>query len=414
MDINSIYNLSLSCDNFDLNKLEKNKSYLYQYNKDKYCNIEKVVNDISQYHIKRNNKTNTDPIIEFSVIGSSNTFTNVYDKPYYNKHNIKLYPVFSIVTNFDDNACQLILTNVDNDTFKYKEFETQTDISVVSLAKYQNISFNSSVYHGYNNLLNKNCSELSQTCLLINIWNTIETDIPYFLSDNNYNYNNITINIDKYSYKSIINEYNGGNVTDFFDDLLYQHICHFKPENKINTSLYKIMFNDKNNITTEEINQSISYNDSMWNNTFYYNMFPEWMCNWFITEFDNIREGKPDMRIDDIKNIHSNFICFFPHIFKEILYFYSISKCRLHIYDGQICNLNNKSIINKTPDDTTNKLIIIMCLKTSNFNDGYILVNSNKYNLKPGYILAVHCKHDISYHNINDDDICMTIHTKLD
>ena len=412
MDINSITNLLLSSDNVDLNKLEKNKSYLYQYNKDKYCNIEQIVNAISQYHIKHHDGINPDPIVEFSVIGSNNTFTNVYDKPYYNIQNTKVFPVFSIITNFDDNACQLVLTNVDNDTYKYKDFDTQTDISVVSLAKYQNIAFNSNLYHGYNNLLNKSCSELSQTCLLINIWNNIKTDIPYFLPDNNCNYNDISINIDTSSCKPTINEYNG-NVTEFFDDLLYQHVCDFKPENKINTSLYKIIFNDKSNIVKEEIEQSVSYNDSRWNNTFCYNMFPTWMCNWFITEFDNIREGKQDMLIDDIKTIHSNFTSFFPHIFQEILYFYSISKCSVHIYDGQICKLNDKSIINKTTDTNTNDLIIIICIKTSNLNNGYVLVNSNKYQMKDGYILAVHSKHDISYHNISGDEICMRIRVKI-
>ena len=100
MDINSITNLLLSSDNVDLNKLEKNKSYLYQYNKDKYCNIEQIVNDISQYHIKHHDGINPDPIVEFSVIGSNNTFTNVYDKPYYNIQNTKVFPVFSIITNF--------------------------------------------------------------------------------------------------------------------------------------------------------------------------------------------------------------------------------------------------------------------------------------------------------------------------
>jgi len=415
MSTKSIYTLSLSNDNYEIDKLEKNKSYRYQYKKDKYCNLEQIVNFISHYHINHNTDTiKPEPIIEFSIIGSSNIFTNIYDKSYYNKNNIKLYPEFSIIINFDDNECQLILTNVDNDAYKFKEFDTQTDITLITLTKYQNITFNSRLYHGYNNLLNKDCSVLSQKCLLINIWNTIETDIPYFLPDNNYNYNNITINNDKFSYTYTTNQYND-NVTDFFDNLLYQQICHFKPDNKINTPLYKITFNDKNGIVEKEINQTISFNDPIWNNTFIsYNMFPEWMCQWFIKEFDNIRQEKQNVLIDNIKNIHSIFTCFFPHMFQTVIYFYSIPKCHLHIYDGNISKLNDKSIVNTPCNDTTsNKLIMIICLKTSNLNNGYISINSNKYNLKTGCMLAVHCKHDISFHNVNNDDICIIIHTKI-
>lgn len=416
MDTYDIYNLSLSNDNFNFNKLEKNKSYLYQPNKtDKYSSVEQIVNYISHYHIKKRNKDlNNDPIIEFSVIGSSNRFTNIYDKSYYNDNNIKLYPEFSIITNFDDNECQLILTNVDNDTYKFKEFDTQTEVNLITLSKYQNIAFNSSLYHGLNNLLNDNCSVLSQNCLLINIWNTRKSDIPYFLPDNNYNYNNITINNDKYSYTSTTKLCND-NITDFFDYLLYQHICHFKPDSKINTSLYKITFNN-NGVVEKGITHKPSHNNPMWNNTFIcYNMFPEWMCKWFVKEFDNIRKEKQDMLIDNISNIHSNFTCFFPYIFKEVLYFYSVPKCNVHVYDVNITKLKDKSSID-TPNnnDDTSNLIILICLKTSNLNNGYIAVNTNKYNLKTGYMLAIHCKNDISFHNVTDDDICMKIHVKID
>ena len=80
-------------------------------------NIEKCVYDISLFHMDNNNIDFNKSLhnIEFSIENPDNTF-----KIHYNRKN-KKYPLLSIITFLEDNSNPIIFTDIDLESYKYKE-----------------------------------------------------------------------------------------------------------------------------------------------------------------------------------------------------------------------------------------------------------------------------------------------------
>ena len=84
-------NIDIELTNIDIELTNiGNTSYKLNLNKNTYSELEHFVNQITQYHISRLAIINMKKCIEFSVVsGNNNDFNTVYDKQYYDKHNIK-------------------------------------------------------------------------------------------------------------------------------------------------------------------------------------------------------------------------------------------------------------------------------------------------------------------------------------
>jgi hypothetical protein len=170
---------------------QNKKTHLLDLSKDTYCLLEKFVYDTAQFHFKRLNidVTTNNYYIEFWCKNKFDTHALHVDCDEYQKNaNFKYsYPLLSCVTYFNDNACPTIITNVDLEAYKYKNFETQ-DALFFSLPRCnKQITFNGSFYHG-SSLFTENDTEDSRYIIAINLWDKKPYNVDY--------YNNSNINID--------------------------------------------------------------------------------------------------------------------------------------------------------------------------------------------------------------------------
>ena len=161
----------------------KMPTYLLYLSKQKYTLFEKFVYDIAVFHFNRlklDINTN-DYYVEFWCKNKYNThILHVDCDEYQKKKNLKyIHPLLSCVTYLNDNQCPTIITNVDIERYKYKEFDSETEI-FLSMPKYnKQITFDGKYFHG-STLLSENNNEDSRYIIAINLWNTMPTNVEYY------------------------------------------------------------------------------------------------------------------------------------------------------------------------------------------------------------------------------------------
>jgi hypothetical protein len=145
----------------------------YRLNPESTCldTLEQYVSQITAFHSSRMNLSyNKMSCIEFSIITPTvNQCNIIYDKPNYEKTNKKNSPVCSIITNLGDCTCPLLLTDINHQQYKYKQFTDQSHNKLIFLKKYMHLVFDSSKYHGFVDILNNVNVDTSQCYLLINL-----------------------------------------------------------------------------------------------------------------------------------------------------------------------------------------------------------------------------------------------------
>lgn len=204
---------------------------LLDLSKSEYSLFEKVVYDSAFFHFKRLNIDikNNDYFIEFWCKNKFDTHKLHVDcDEYLKKTQLEyVYPILSCITYFNDNLNPTIITNVDLEKYKYKDFETQKELFLSMPTCNKQITFDGHFYHG-STILSENHKQEKRYIIAINLWNTKPTNIDYYIPDTDnkqlflkeenlvtidtYENNIQTINV----CKKIIN-YN------FFDDILYSN-----------------------------------------------------------------------------------------------------------------------------------------------------------------------------------------------
>jgi hypothetical protein len=142
----------------------------------------------------------------------------------------------SCVTYFNENPSPTIITNIDLDSYKYKDFENQTTIFLSMPKCNKQITFNGKYFHGSTHIMSMKNDE--RPIIAINLWNKKPTNVDYYINPSEFKHTNnfkkedqiftmekqeekiTTINVTK----SVINY-------DFFEELLYNNdnntdLCH--------------------------------------------------------------------------------------------------------------------------------------------------------------------------------------------
>lgn len=217
--------------------------------------LEQYVSQITAFHSSRLNlPMDKSMCIEFSIITPTvNRCNIIYDKPNYEKTNKKNSPVCSIITNLGDCTCPLLLTDINNQQYKYKQFTDQSHNKLIFLKKYMHLVFDSSKYHGFVDILNDVNVDATQPYLLINLWSYPLDNIPYYSSANDATDCVVHMNF------TDINEPIASQLVDasclnyeFFDQLLYNSECRLDDGlitaiNNVKTnSIHRIILHIKN------------------------------------------------------------------------------------------------------------------------------------------------------------------------
>ena len=215
-----------------------NTKYLLDLTKNKYNLIEKTVYDIAKFHstiLEGDNPENY--FIEFICKSSIDTRINTHqilvDCDKCSNKEEPHTPILSCITYLNDvSNYPTIITNIDNDSYKFKKFEDQTDI-VLSLPKAnKQITFNGKYFHGSTTLTEK--QDINDCYMIaINLWNIRPNKIPYYNIDNHSTINeNMTFEKNKTIVEIIPKDTIGSIPVDndvinykLFNNILYMNTC---------------------------------------------------------------------------------------------------------------------------------------------------------------------------------------------
>jgi len=162
-----------------------NTSYRLNTQVSDYDPLEQYVSQIAKFHSSRlnlsNNKTSC---VEFSIVTPTvNQCNIVYDHHNYEKINKKNSPIFSIIVSLSDYTYQFLLTDINHQQYKYKQFD-QSQNKLFLFKKHMHLVFDSSKYHGFIDALSHDNIDTSNPYLLINLWSYPLDNIPYYSSQN--------------------------------------------------------------------------------------------------------------------------------------------------------------------------------------------------------------------------------------
>ena len=162
--------------------------HLLDLTKSQYTLTEKYVYDTAMFHLKRMN-----------IHDIENHYIEFWCKPKFETHclhvdcdenlkktNVYKYPLLSCVTYLCDNLeCPTIITNVDLDCYKYKEFEKQTEIVLSIPTCNKQITFDGHFYHG-STTLSDGHDDKDRYIIAVNLWDTKPDNIDYYIPDDKH------------------------------------------------------------------------------------------------------------------------------------------------------------------------------------------------------------------------------------
>jgi hypothetical protein len=396
--------------------------------------LEQYVSQIAKFHSSRLNlSTEKSLCIEFSLITNNINHCNiVYDKPNYDKTNKKNSPVFSVITNLGNGTCPLLLTDINHQQYKYKNFNEQEQNKLLFLNKYTHLVFDSSKYHGFANIFNELDDGASEPYLLINVWSYPLDNIPYYSSSGT------TTQILPISFTNINEAKHTQSVDasclnyDFFERVLYGNIFVFNDQfvtniqNARTPSVYRINLQIKKSSVCDTICASdptcvYDYkNDKRFIQRFVCpNVFPDWICEWFTREVTTLY-NKTDISgnildISVIPNISHFIFANISYIMDKIIGFYCLGKGSVDI---QYIKFIKYKVFRdeKLNDNFDEKSLLRICICISNNKtDGHIVFDDNiSVNMSLGSML-VHLN-NINYRRtpvIQGEEICIIMGVNL-
>ena len=226
-----IWKINHSYENDIINCINtQNNTSLLDLSKDFYSLIEKFVYDTAIFHFKRLNIKNIDNyFIEFWSKTKFDTHLLHLDCDEYNKKtNMQYnYPLLSCVTYLNDNSSPTIITNIDLEKYKYKEFENQTELFLSIPKINKQITFDGKYFHG-STLLDDNITPENRYIIAINLWDIKPNNVNYYINNNNaqglFDKNEQIIFIDStINNTQIINVCNNVINYNLFEDILYNN-----------------------------------------------------------------------------------------------------------------------------------------------------------------------------------------------
>lgn len=296
-----------------------NSTKLLDLTKKTYTAYEKFIYDSALFHFSRLNiKITENHYVEFWCKSEFETYKLHVDCDEYEKrvNNNYIYPLLSCVSYFNYNDSPTIITNIDLENYKYKEFETQSELFFSIPKCNKQITFNGSKYHGSCKLSEALKEKEYRYIIAINLWDRKPVNVDYYIPENNESYFKDESIVDIIS---IIDEIQTINVCkniinySLFENMLYSNKSDtfyiFKDliDNEINKngkySSFKIVLDltiEKTNIELKlknkygNIIEDINQLNAVENNTIKYNRFlqrfifkqiytPE-MCSYIINE----------------------------------------------------------------------------------------------------------------------------------
>jgi len=227
-DENTNMYLSAMC-NECISSINVFQAYILNKNSKNIDFIEKIVYDLSKFHLDSLNKDIQDEniTIEFWFKANITYKRDIHidgDDNGIIHRGFSSSPLCSILVYLNDNENPTLLTNIDNESYKYKNI-TNKELYFIFPKKLKSIIFDGSYYHSEIEIFDK-CDNIDRNILVIDIW---EDYVPLFLDNYKSKYSTpeitdgsiITIVPDHIVNKIPITNYNLDD--NFFLELLYKN-----------------------------------------------------------------------------------------------------------------------------------------------------------------------------------------------
>jgi hypothetical protein len=336
---------------------------LLDLTKSNYTLIEKYVYDIAMFHFARLKIHDIENhAIQFWCKSKFQTHTLHVDcDEILKRKGSYIYPLLSCVTYLNDvSSCPTIITNVDMDCYKYKEFETQTELILSLPVRNKQITFDGHFFHGSTTLFDSQDIQ-ERYIIAINFWKTKPLMVEYYSVNNEINCND-----------KVILKREDPLITLRKDDtkICYIHLC----DDIINYNLFNDILYNKKTDTCYRFNPSIQINYSQCHNTFKFVLDHTIKAEMTHTKLKN----KYGIIMDDIReilnpNINLKYNMFlqrfsFPKIYSHDICTYIINECEKYakLNGGWMTNRHNDYPTTDLPVDKIPAIfgIILETLKT--------------------------------------------------
>ena len=155
-----------------------NKSFILNHSKFSFDVIEKYVYDIAHFHLRRmNTDFTTNVTIEFSFSLNTNTIHITGDHHSNKEKRISKKPILTTMTYITDSKSPLLITNIDEDAYKFKNLEDK-NMCIFFPKRMKHVSFDGGKYYHNKNIFNM---DNIGRVLYINLWvDYCPKNIPYY------------------------------------------------------------------------------------------------------------------------------------------------------------------------------------------------------------------------------------------
>ena len=298
--------------------------YLLDLTKNKYTILEKFIYDTAMFHLNRLQIGDFDDYyIEFwckSRVDNNKDNNNPYiecDPELKKTHNF-YFPLLSCVTYFtDNNSIPSLISNIDLETYKYKQFEKQHSI-LLSLPRInKQIAFDGRFYHGNVALIEPDETTELYT-MSMNIWDKKPRNMNYYIPK----YESIALNRE-----DVTTTFSIGNAT-----------CNVKvSEDIINYKFFNSLLYDKCNDACYKFGELVTkYIDDSQNSSFVFEVDKSIKQNAHV---DKLKTAYGDI-VDDFNAITNETIELkynrflqrfqFENVYSQDICKYIINECEVH------------------------------------------------------------------------------------
>ena len=189
----SVYDISFNNENTSLylsimsnectSSIKSFQSYILNKKSENIDFIEKIVYDLSKFHLDNMNKDirNENITIEFWFKANITYGKEIHidgDVNGIHHRGFSCSPLCSILVYLNDNENPTLLTNIDNESYKYKKI-TNKELFIIFPKKLKSIIFDRSYYHSEIDIFD-NRDTIDRNVLVIDIW---EDYIPLFIEN---------------------------------------------------------------------------------------------------------------------------------------------------------------------------------------------------------------------------------------
>jgi hypothetical protein len=336
---------------------------LLNTDQDSFNLLEKYVYDISMFHFNRLNIEYNSNMHYIEFWCKKNVQLNNFhfdcDEHEKNMENNFIYPLLSNIIYLNDSIYPTVITDIDLEKYKYKEFQNEKNITIIFPKKNKHITFDGSKRHGVASIFEEDKTNETRYIIAINLWDKKPTNVEYYQkqqASNSYNttqivkiqpcnqVRNVIFIKDVLNYNFFENLfYKNKNVCLVFSDLLKtgfyennEYIFKIEEKNKepLVIKIEEKLIADCKNIKT--IN-NIESNNRFLQRFILNNIYSQDICEWLINESELYAKENggwtthrhnnyptTDIQLENITSIFKFVLRTIPNIITKIYKFYCI------------------------------------------------------------------------------------------